>query len=160
MSLITKRAVVYCRVSTEDQAREGISLETQVKVCSEAAVKEGFKVVSVLRDEGKSGGTMNRAGMQEVIRLVTGNLVEAVYAIHTDRIARNVIDHLIFKQLLRDKGVALKCIYSPMLDESATSRTMDTMIASFNEMQRLITSEKVTGAMNAKAEAGYFPSRT
>jgi len=53
-----KTAVVYCRVSTDDQAREGLSIESQENICRESAVKDGYSVLEVIKDEGKSGGSL------------------------------------------------------------------------------------------------------
>lgn len=152
-----KRAATYGRVSTDEQAKNGMSVEVQMQSTKEQAEKDGYEVVAELKDEGKSGGNMNREGIQEIISLVKDGEIDAVYAIHSDRIARNTLDYLKFRELLREKGVVLKCLYHPT-DESATSRTMDTVVASFNEMHRLITSEKVIKTLTAKAQAGYFPT--
>jgi len=153
-----KIAVGYCRVSTENQAQTGISIETQEAICLETAEKDGYEVLKIIKDEGKSGGSLKRGGIQEVIKLVVEKKIDAIYTIHSDRIARNTLDHLQFRELLRNNNVILKCIYQPMFDDSATSRVMDTMVASFNEMQRLITGEKVKATLYNKVEAGYFPA--
>lgn len=152
-----KIAVGYARVSTDEQSKNGLSIDVQVEVCTKAIVADGYQVLGVLKDEGKSGGTLNRPGIREIIRLVEEGKVNAVYTIHSDRIARNTLDYLNIRKLCREKDVILKCIYQPMADDSATSRTMDTVVASFNEMQRLVTSEKVKATLYEKARQGYFP---
>ena len=152
-----KTAVVYCRVSTDDQAREGLSIESQENICRESAVKDGYSVLEVIKDEGKSGGSLKRQGVQRVMKLVVGGDVKALYVVHSDRLARNTADHLTLRELFRKNGVELKCVHQPIMDDSAVSRTMDTIMATFNEMQRLITSEKVKMTMTEKAKAGYYP---
>ncbi len=155
---IEKIAVGYCRVSTDDQAKNGLSIEVQEKLCKEAIKGDGFKVLKIIKDEGKSAGTLNRAGIKEVMQLVIRKEINAVYTIHSDRIARNTLDHLNLRKLFDENSVLLKCINQPMVDDSAVSRKMDTVMASFNEMQRLITSEKVKATGYQKVEAGHFPS--
>src|SRR3989344_1826273 len=135
----SKIAVGYCRVSTDEQADNGLSIEVQEMVCKKSMTDDSCSILSVFKDEGKSGGTMQRAGIKEIVRLVTEQKIQAIYTVHSDRIARNTLDYLQFRKLLREKGVTLKCIYQPMSDDSASSRTMDTVMASFNEMQRLVT---------------------
>ena len=154
----SKIAVGYCRVSTDEQADNGLSIEVQEMVCKKSMTDDSCSILSVFKDEGKSGGTMQRAGIKEIVRLVTEQKIQAIYTVHSDRIARNTLDYLQFRKLLREKGVTLKCIYQPMSDDSASSRTMDTVMASFNEMQRLVTSEKVKSTLYEKVRAGYFPS--
>lgn len=152
-------AVVYCRVSTDEQAKEGLSIETQEKICSELLLKDGYVQLPTLKDEGRSGKDMNRPAMRELMKLVNERQIRAVYVVHNDRIGRNTKDYLVFKDLLKKQEVTLKCVYQPMLGgDSATARTMDTLMMSFNEMQRLITAEKVKSVMTEIAKAGYFPT--
>ncbi len=153
-----KTAVAYCRVSTDEQAREGLSIETQEKVCNEQIIKDGFIPILALKDEGKSGKDMNRPAMKKLIHLINEKEIQAVYVVHSDRIGRNVKDYLVFRELLRKQSIVLKSVYEPMLDESASGRSMATMMATFSEMQRLITSEKVQGVMREIAKAGFFPT--
>ena len=153
-----KVAVAYCRVSTDEQAKEGLSIETQEKVCNEHIIKDGYEPLPALKDEGKSGKDMNRPAMKQLIHLINEKQIQAVYVVHGDRLGRNVKDYLVFRDLLRKQDIILKSIYEPMLDESASGRSMATMIATFSEMQRLITSEKVQGVMREIAKAGYFPT--
>jgi len=153
-----KMAVIYCRVSTSDQADHGQSIEAQESICTREAEKDGYTVFKIIKDEGKSGGTLKRPGIQELIRMVIAKEIHIAYVVHSDRIARNTIDHITLRNLFRENGVILKCINQPVVDDSAVSRTMDTVMASFNEMQRLITGEKVVATMYEKAKAGYFPA--
>lgn len=153
-----KLAVIYCRVSTEEQANKGLSLEVQESVCKKEMEKEGYSLFKVIKDEGKSAKDLKRPGIQEVIKLVSEKKIDAVFAVHSDRIIRKTLDHLILRELFKEKGIARKFVYQPTSDETAASITMDTMLASFNEMQLLITSEKTKGALYAKAGEGYFPA--
>src|SRR3989344_5235313 len=124
-----KVAVVYCRVSTEDQKNNGLSIETQENLCTEEARKDGYSVL-VVKDEGKSGGSIKgRPGMRQIIQMVLNKEIHALFVIHSDRLARNTADHLYLRDLFRKNNVVLKCINQPMTDDSAVSRTMDTMMA-------------------------------
>ena len=151
-------AVVYCRVSTEEQAKEGLSLDAQQIACSEILLKEGYELLKVIRDEGKSGGSLNRAGIQEVISLASNDEIGAIFTINSDRMNRNTLDFLNLRKLFEDHNVTLRCIYEPLSDGSPTSKTMQTIMASFNELQRLVTADKVKKTMYAKGEAGYYPA--
>ena len=51
------RAAVYLRVSTQEQAQDGISLAMQEKTCREAALQAGASTVEVFRDDGFTGRT-------------------------------------------------------------------------------------------------------
>jgi len=130
----------------------------QEEACVNAIKNDGFTPLKIIRDEGKSGGTLKRSGIEEIIGLAINKKIQAVYTISSDRLNRNTMDYLYLRDLFRKNGVELRYVYQPTTDDSAMSRTMDTVMASFNEMQRLVISEKVRKTLNAKAEAGYFPS--
>ena len=152
-------AAVYVRVSTLKQKNEGISIEAQETMCREAAGKDPFNVEYVIKDEGKSGGSIaKRQGMQEVIRLITSKSIGALYMVSSDRLARNTVDDIMVRDICRKNNVLLKCLNQPDAEDNAMSRMVNTVFASFNQMQRDITSEKVKQTMTVKAEAGYFPS--
>lgn len=152
-----KLAVVYTRVSTEEQTK-GLSLDVQQKACTEAAERDGFKILKVIKDEGKSGRSLKRGGIQEIIALTTGQEIHAVYALSSDRIARNTMDYLYLRGHFRKNKVELRYVSQPNTDDSAMSQTMDTMMGAFNEMYSLSISEKVKRAVYDKARAGYFPT--
>jgi site-specific DNA recombinase len=52
-----KRAILYARVSTEEQARSGYSLAQQLEALREYAAREGYEVFEVVRDPGQSGAS-------------------------------------------------------------------------------------------------------
>ena len=65
--VMTTRAIGYVRVSTDDQVREGVSLdvqETRIRAYCEA---KSWQLVSVVRDEGKSAKDLKRPGLQEIL---------------------------------------------------------------------------------------------
>ena len=61
------QCLVYCRVSTEEQAEKGYSLDTQEKLCRDFAERSGYRVAGVFRDEGKSGTTLDRPALQDLL---------------------------------------------------------------------------------------------
>ena len=153
-----KIAIIYCRVSTDEQAKEGLSIESQENTCRRKAEEEGYSILEVIKDEGKSGKDIHRDGMRQVLKLVGENKINAVYLVNTDRLSRNVADHIYLTDLFRKNKVVLRSINQPTLDSSATSITMDLMMATMNQFQRLNTAEKVKSTMYEKARAGYYPS--
>ncbi len=66
----TKRAVLYARVSTEEQARSGYSLAQQIEALRQYAAREGYEVLEEVMDPGQSGASLERPGMDRVRDLV------------------------------------------------------------------------------------------
>jgi site-specific DNA recombinase len=70
----TKRAVIYCRVSTDDQEREGTSLQTQLEACRAYCKEKGYEIAAQW-SEAFSGLTLERPKLRELQELVrTGNM--------------------------------------------------------------------------------------
>ncbi len=101
-----KTAVIYTRVSSREQA-EGFSIEAQVKACQEKAKHDGFKVLKVYRDEGFTGTTSDRPGLQELLNFCKSNSVHAVIIHKLDRFARSIVDHSALRAILMKFGTTL-----------------------------------------------------
>ena len=92
-----KKALIYARVSTEEQSEEGMSIETQIALCLKWAKANGYTVTKddIFEDRGKSATTMNRAGLQDLLlHCREDKTIEAVLVQDTDRMSRNTFDHL------------------------------------------------------------------
>ena len=66
-------AVIYCRVSSAKQVREGHGLASQETRCREFAQLKGYQVVEVFHDEGVSGSLINRPGMHALLTYLQKN---------------------------------------------------------------------------------------
>ena len=149
---------VYCRVSTEEQADKGYSLDTQEQLCREFATRSGYAVRGVYRDEGRSGTTLDRPALQELLAACSrGRQIEAVIVQETDRLARNTHDHLTIRALLQKAGVKLISVAQPMLDDSPEGKMIDTILASVNQFQSDINSRKTRKALQEKFNQGWWP---
>ena len=67
--MVQVRALVYSRVSTDAQERDGTSLDTQESACVEYAESNGWMVVERIRDTA-SGFTLDRQGIERAVELV------------------------------------------------------------------------------------------
>lgn len=153
-----KKAFIYCRVSTEEQAEKGYSLETQEKYCRQFAQNNGYKVVAVYHDEGKSGTTLDRPALKDLLtRIQEEKSIDAVIVQETDRLARNTKDHLTIRALLQKANVKLISVAQPMLDDSPEGKMIDTIIASVNQFQSDINSRKTKKGLQEKFNSGWWP---
>src|SRR3954453_10434980 len=84
-----KQAILYARVSTEEQAHSGFSLAQQMEALREYAAREGYEVLEEVRDEGWSGAYLERPGLDRVRDLVEAGGVGVVFAQDADRITRD-----------------------------------------------------------------------
>ena len=75
-----KRAILYARVSTDEQARSGFSLAQPLEPLREHAAREGLEVLEEVADPGQSGASLERPGMDRVRDLVAAGDVSVVLA--------------------------------------------------------------------------------
>ncbi len=151
-------ALGYNRVSTDDQADNGISLDYQEQQCRTAAIRDGYTDIKIIKDEGKSGKNLNRKGIQEVIELAKNREISIIYVTHSDRLARNIVDHSFLRHTFLSNGVQLKYLNGQSSGEDACSIMADNMFATINQYHSDNTREKTRQATDAKALAGYYPT--
>jgi site-specific DNA recombinase len=84
-----KRAVLYARVSTDAQQKEG-TIQSQVLELKGQIAAAGDMLVREYVDNGFSGTLLDRPGLEALRRDVRTLLFDAVYFLDTDRIARDV----------------------------------------------------------------------
>lgn len=155
-------ALIYARVSTEEQAKEGQSLEAQFRICEQYASNNGIVVKGKFVDEGKSATNMRRQALQELLATATAkdSGVDTILVQDTDRLARNTIDHLQIKAVLRKSGVEVVAVSQPMIDNSPEGNLIDTLLAATNAFQSQITGRKTSKVMEQKAMLGWYPGGT
>jgi len=107
-----KRAVLYARVSTDEQARSGYSLAQQIEALRQYATSEGYEVVEEVSDPGQSGASLERPGMDRARDLVADGGVSVVLAQDADRIARDPVH----RALLDDEAARFGCCWIALDD--------------------------------------------
>jgi len=148
-------AVGYIRVSTEEQSREGVSLDMQASKIRAYATLNDLNLVDIIEDAGISAKTIKgRSGIQRVLELVRTKQVDAVIVYKLDRLARNVIECLEMANLMDRGGVALHSITEKLDTQSALGRFFFTLTASLAEMERGIISERTSAALAQKRSRG------
>jgi DNA invertase Pin-like site-specific DNA recombinase len=87
------RLIGYVRVSTEDQASNGVSLEAQRKKL-EAYVElyDSGELVDLVIDEGQSAKTLKRPGLQRALAMLETGKADGILIVKLDRLTRSVRD--------------------------------------------------------------------
>jgi len=153
-----KGCLIYTRVSTSRQAEEGYSLNQQEVSCRKLARQKGLQVLKIYREEGASGTTMARPRFQELLSQCSSDKnVKAMIVIHTDRLARNTLEHLTIRTLLKKYQVELISVLQPMLDDSPEGGLMDVVLAGVNEFYSRDLARKISKGMLQKVVEGWWP---
>src|SRR5919202_4816530 len=105
-----KQAILYARVSTDEQVRSGYSLAQQLEALREYAVREGYEVLEEVTDPGQSGASLERPGMDRVRDLVTAGGVSVVLAQDRDRFARKPAYNYLLQEEFAEHSCELKAL--------------------------------------------------
>ncbi len=105
-----KTAVLYARVSTDEQARSGYSLAQQLEALREYAAREGYEILEEVADPGQSGASLQRPGMDRVRDLVAAGGVSVVLAQDRDRFAREPAYLFYLREEFAEHGTTLRAL--------------------------------------------------
>jgi len=146
------RAALYARVSTEDQAREGFSLEAQIKKLEAYCRSKLWVPAGQFIDDGYSGRNADRPAYKKMM----GSMDEwdVILVLKMDRIHRNSMNFAAMMDTLRNNGKAFNSIHEKFDTNTAMGRfVMDTMqrIAQLESEQ---IGERVLMGMEKKARSG------
>jgi site-specific DNA recombinase len=92
MTNAINKAIVYCRVSTKEQADEGYSLEAQEKLLKEYTKKNDFEIVKVYKISESASGKQLRKLFNEVFEYATKHKIQGIICEKIDRLTRNPKD--------------------------------------------------------------------
>jgi|SRR5882672_311052 len=152
-----KRVLLYSRVSTENQAREGSSMDTQDGQLRQYAESRGWNVLDVIRDAGESGAKFDRPGIRRLIEWVGRGGVDLLVVSKVDRFGRDTLEGLrLFREVLEKNGVHIVSL------DGVDSRTpqgqfmLELMLAvARQERQRIL--ERCRGGIEAALRDGRWP---
>ncbi len=158
------KAIGYVRVSTDEQAQEGVSLEAQQAMLGAYATLRGLELTDTIVDEAVSGGKdlSSRAGGKRLYELANRGKVQAVVACKLDRLFRDAADCLNTTKSWDRKNVALHLldVGGQSIDTSSTmGRFFLTMMAGVAEMERNMIRDRTLAAMGHKRTKGERISR-
>ncbi len=151
-----KKAVLYCRVSSQKQTTRGDGLSSQETRCREYARYKGYEVAQVFKDD-MSGSLINRPGMQAMLGYLRKYKRESHVVIIDDisRLARGLEAHLQLRSAIGKAGAVLE---SPSIEfgEDSDSVLVENLLASVSQHQRQKNSEQTKNRMRARIQNGYW----
>jgi site-specific DNA recombinase len=153
-----KKCVLYCRVSTKEQADEGNSLVTQERSGNEWARKNGYTIVRTFIERGESAKTADRPELQEMLKFCSGskkNEVQSVVVYKIDRLARNTDDYREIRLLLRRYSVEIKSI-TEYFEDTPAGRFMENIIANVAQFDNDVRTERCVGGMREAIREGRY----
>lgn len=150
-----EQAVCYVRVSTHEQAQQGVSLNAQEERLGAYCVMQGLHIAQFFREEGVSASKTlsSRPKGGEMLELLSKKKAAHIVALKLDRLFRNAEDALRQTKAWDAKGLTLHLVDmggQSLNTASAMGRMMLTMMAAFAEFERNLISERTSAALQHK----------
>jgi site-specific DNA recombinase len=150
-------AAIYVRVSTQDQAQHGFSLDAQQESLINYAKALGYEIYKIYRDEGKSGKDMkHRSEMMQMLRDAEGKKFSAIFIYKLDRFSRSLKDLILTIDQLKEWGIDFISLQDKIETASASGKLMFQIIGAFAEFERNIIGDRTKFGMERKAKEGGF----
>jgi len=146
----------YLRVSTEDQAKEGYSLDVQREYLESFAKREGLEIFKVYQDDGISGYSTERPALKELLKDAKDRKFDLVLVYKIDRFSRNLKDLLNLVDELSSSGVGFKSATEPFDTTTSAGKLMFQQLGSFAEFERNRIAERVFPGMVKGVQQGNW----
>ena len=156
-----KLAVIYVRVSTEEQSKHGISIETQCKDCISFAEQKGYVVKQIFIDEGLSAKNLNRPEVQKLIKYCNNkqNNINAIIVWRLDRLSRFCVDyHGTIRPLLNKNNISLLSA-TELNSDSLEGDYMRNMMMCNAEFELALIRKRTKENMKTIVLNGRFPAK-
>lgn len=152
----SKRAVIYCRVSSEEQVK-GYSLTIQEKLCREFVSAHGFELVEVFIEKGESAKTLDRTELTRMWEFCKQkkNDIQFIVAYKVDRIARNRHDYRELDTKRLKYGLRFRYV-SEQFDDSPAGRFMEDMFANMAHFDNDVRTERAMSGMREAMRQGRY----
>lgn len=152
-----KRALIYIRVSTTKQDRDGYSVPMQKERLVSYCQAMGWVVAGVFVDPGVSGSSLDRPGLAELIRAVEVGKGDVVLVYKLDRLSRsqrNII--YLLEDVFQPAGVAFVSMQESFDTSTVYGKAMLGILSVFAQMEREVITERTMLGRSGRAEKGFF----
>ena len=155
---MNKKAVGYTRVSTTEQAQEGLSLAAQEARIRAYCTAKGWELLRVYQDAGISGKSLDRPAVQSLISDLESDGVDVVVVLKLDRLTRSVRD---LGSLIDDlfKGRALATVQEGLDTSTASGEFVLNMLGAVAQWERKAVGERTATVLRYKQERGEWVGR-
>jgi DNA invertase Pin-like site-specific DNA recombinase len=146
------RAVIYCRVSTEDQAKEGFSLSAQEERLKAYCTAKNWTVVRTYIDDGYSGRSDDRPAYKDMMS--KRDEWDVMVVLKMDRIHRNSKNFTLMMEELKRTGKEFTSMQESFDTTTAMGRFVMDIIQRIAQLESEQIGERVYIGMQQKAKEG------
>ncbi|NLI11415.1 recombinase family protein [Pelotomaculum propionicicum] len=150
-------AACYIRVSTDEQAEQGISIPAQKSRLLSYCQARGWEVYGFYVDDGYSGKDLDRPAMQRLIEDAAAKKFNTALVLKLDRLSRRQKDVLyLLEEIFEPGGVGFKSVTESFDTTTPFGKAALGMMAVFAQLERETIVERVRMAKNESARQGRF----
>ena len=155
-----KNAAIYCRVSTEDQAREGYSLGEQLEKLKDLCKFRNYNIYRVYEDAGISAKDMtHRPEFKKMLEDVKNKKVNVIVSYKLDRLTRSVRDLETLISELEKYDCSLECAMDDINTSTANGRFFVRMLTVLSQLEIERVSERTKFGLVGAIKDGHIPVR-
>ncbi len=147
------RVAIYARVSTESQEARG-TIGSQLEVLRKRVAAEGHQLVAEYRDDGCSGARLDRPGLDALRDAAEAGLLDAVWCLSPDRLARVYAYQAIVLDELARHGVTLLFHDTPALTDDPQAQLLTQGQGVIAEYERAKIAERYRRGKLWRSRAG------
>ena len=151
------RAVIYARVSTDEQVESGTSLDEQVRRCRAYCEAQAWTVVAVYREEGVSGTRASRPELDRLMRTAQARELDAVVVAKLDRWGRSMRHLCAALGDLDDWGIRFASVGEAIDSSTPSGRLLRNVLGAIAEFEREAIVERTSSGLRAVARGGWWP---
>ena len=153
---LDRKCALYLRVSTDQQALNGESLEEQEERLRAFCKTRNRKVVKVYREDGKSGKDTNRPQFQQMLQDIREGKIDTVVVKKIDRLSRSILDFEKTYNFFLEHNVDLISLQENFDTTSAIGRAVIRIVLVFAQLEREQTSERTIDVLEYRAKQGLW----
>jgi len=147
-------AIVYIRVSTEEQSKKGYSLPDQLEKCTQKAEEMGACDAVLCTDYAETAAHLDRPGLQRALELVATGRYAYFIALDVDRLARDLGDQLYVTEEI-EKRARVEFVTHRRGDPGNPEDTLFYHIkGAFSQYERAKTRQRTIAGARQKAKSG------
>lgn len=150
------RVIGYVRVSTNEQADFGVSLEAQEARVRAYCEAQGWECMEVARDDGHSAKDLKRPALGQLLDEAgrPDRRFDGVVVTKLDRLTRSVRDLHGLTDLFKRHRLAMVSIQEAFDTSTATGQLFYTLVAALSEWERGVVGERTREALAHKRRRG------
>ena len=152
--VINPRVAIYSRVSTEEQAKEGLSVEAQIDKCKSFCNARDWTIFKIYKDAGFSAGSLNRPALELLLRDADEQKFDIILVYKIDRFSRKLKDLIMVLDDLKSKKINFTSVTEQIDTTSAMGEAFFQIIGVFAQLERGMVKERVELAFERKIKFG------